>query len=353
MHRAWLGPQTMTTHGNTLFVQTQGAYLGQDGETVRVKVEGQVKLAVPVHHLEGIVCFGRVTISPALIAMCSERNLSIAHFTEYGRFLARMQGPVSGNVLLRREQYRRADDSASCLRIARSVIAAKIQNGRATLLRAGRETEDPERSEQLRRAAERLANTLDDLQKVDSVSAARGFEGDAARVYFDHFNLLIRQQAEHFQMTTRSRRPPLDPLNALLSFLYAILTNDMVSALEGVGLDPAVGFLHVDRPGRPSLALDLVEEFRALIADRMVTSLINLKQIQADGFATQPGGAVVMNDATRRTVLTALTQRKREEVTHPLLNEKVTIGLLPHLQARLLARHIRGDIEDYPALIMK
>lgn len=343
----------MTTHGNTLFVQTQGAYLGQEGETVRVKVEGQVKLTVPVHHLEGIACFGRVTISPGLIAMCSERKVSIAHFTEHGRFVARVQGPISGNVLLRREQYRRADNPAACLRIARSVIAAKIQNGRTTLLRAARETEDSEKSEQLRRAAERLANTLDDLQKAASVDVARGFEGDAARVYFDHFNLLIRQQRDHFQMTTRSRRPPLDPLNALLSFLYAILTNDMVSALEGVGLDPAVGFLHVDRPGRPSLALDLVEEFRSLVADRMVVSLINLKQIQPAGFESQPGGAIVMNDASRRTVLTALTQRKREEVTHPLLNEKVTIGLLPHLQARLLARHVRGDIEDYPALILR
>lgn len=343
----------MTTHANTLFVQTQGAYLSQQGETVRVKIEGQVKLTVPVHHLEGIVCFGRVTVSPALIAMCSERQVSLAFLTEHGRFVARVQGPISGNVLLRREQYRRADDPAACLRVARSIVAAKIQNSRTTLLRGARETDDTENAERLRRVAERLANTLDDLAKADSVDKARGFEGDAARVYFEVFNLLIRQQQDDFRMTERSRRPPLDPLNSLLSFLYAILTNDMASALEGVGLDPAVGFLHVDRPGRPSLALDLVEEFRTLVADRLVLALINLKQVQADGFETQPGGAVVMKEAARRTVLTALTQRKREEVTHPLTGEKVTIGLLPHIQARLLARHLRGDIDDYPALVLK
>jgi CRISPR-associated protein Cas1 len=343
----------MNTHANTLFVQTQGAYLSQDGETVRVKIERQVKLTVPLHHLEGIVCFGRVTVSPSLIAKCAERGLSLAYFTEHGRFVSRMHGPISGNVLLRREQYRRADDPAACLRVARAVVAAKIQNSRTTLLRAARETDDAEKAEQLVQAARRLANTLSDVARAESVDATRGYEGDAARVYFEHFNLLLRQQAADFQMTTRTRRPPRDPLNALLSFIYAIMTNDMVSALEGVGLDPAVGFLHVDRPGRPSLALDLVEEFRTLIADRLVLSLINLKQVQAAGFDSQPGGAVLLTETTRRAVLTALTQRKREEVTHPLLGGKVTIGLLPHLQSRLLARHIRGDLDDYPALVLK
>jgi len=343
----------MNTHANTLFVQTQGAALSKSGETVRVKIDGQCKLTVPLHHLEGIVCFGRVLVSPGLLEECARRGLALAYFTEHGRFVARVVGPISGNVLLRREQYRRADDPAACLRVARSIVAAKIQNGRTTQLRAARETSDPARAEQLNRAALRLANTLDDVAKAATVDATRGYEGDAARVYFEHFNLLIRQQAESFSMTTRSRRPPLDPLNALLSFVYAVLTHDMVSALEGVGLDPAVGFLHVDRPGRPSLALDLLEEFRTLIADRLVLSLINLKQVQPDGFQTQPGGAVLMADATRRAVLTALTQRKRDEVTHPLFGDKVTVGLLPHLQARLLARHIRGDMADYPALMLK
>lgn len=343
----------MTTHANTLFVQTQGAVLSQKGETVRVKVDGQLKLTVPLHHIESIVCFGRVLVSPALMGTCAGRNVGLAYFTEHGRFVARVQGKISGNVLLRREQYRRADDPAACLRVARSVVAAKIQNSRTTLLRTARETDDEQKAESLRRVATRLANTLDDVARADSVDAVRGFEGDAARVYFDHFNLLIRQQGDAFQMTTRSRRPPLDPLNALLSFVYAVVTNDVVSALEGVGLDPAVGFLHVDRPGRPSLALDLVEEFRTLIADRLVLSLINLKQVQPDGIQSQPGGAVLMNDATRRTVLAALTGRKREEVTHPLLEDKMTIGLLPHIQARLMARHLRGDLDDYPALVLK
>jgi len=343
----------MATHGNTLFVQTQGAFLSQRGETVQVKIDGQVKLTVPLHHLEGIVCFGRISVSPSLLAKCSERGMSLAYFTEHGRFVARMQGATSGNVLLRREQYRRADDPAACLAVARAVVAAKIQNSRTTLLRAARETDDADKAEQLGRVALRLARTLEDVARSSAVGVTRGLEGDAARVYFEHFNLLIRQQQESFQMTTRTRRPPRDPLNALLSFVYAILTNDLVSALEGVGLDPAVGFLHVDRPGRPSLALDLLEEFRTLVADRLVLSLINLKQVQPDGFDTQPGGAVIMTEATRRTVLAALTQRKREEVTHPLLGERVAIGLLPHLQARLLARHLRGDLPDYPALTLK
>ena len=343
----------MTTHGNTLFVQTQGAVLGKEGETVRVKVDGQVKLVVPLHHLNGIVCFGRVLVSPSLVQLCAERDVGIAYMSEHGRFVARLVSAVSGNVLLRREQYRRADAAESCLAIARQIIAAKIQNCRTTLLRGGRECGDADKAQQLRRAADRLACTLDVLAKAESIDSARGCEGEAARVYFESFNLLIRQQNESFQMTGRSRRPPLDPLNAMLSFVYSVLTSEMAAALEGVGLDPAVGFLHVDRPGRLSLALDLLEEFRPLLADRLVLSLINLRQVRPDGFQTQPGGAVLMNAETRKTVLAALTQRKREELTHPLLGEKVTIGLLPHLQARLLARHLRGDLETYPALMLK
>lgn len=343
----------MNVHANTLFVQTQGAYLSQRGDTVRVKLDGAVKLTVPMHHLEGISCFGRIGVSPGLMAACSQRGIGLSYFTEHGRFIARLAGPTTGNVLLRREQYRRADDPDACLAIARAVVAAKIQNSRVTLLRARRESENAEKGEQLRRVAARLAQTLDDLARAGSVESIRGLEGDSARVYFENFNLLIRQQHETFFMSTRSRRPPLDPLNALLSFVYAILTNDMVSALEGVGLDPAVGFLHVDRPGRPSLALDLVEEFRTLIADRLVLSLINLKQVQGSGFEVQPGGAVIMNDTTRRAVLTAITQRKREEVIFPLSRERVAIGLLPHLQARLLARYLRGDLVGYPALVLK
>lgn len=343
----------MATHANTLFVQTQGAYLGKDGETVRVKVENEVKLTVPLHHLQGIVCFGRISVSPALMAAAAERDLTISYFSESGRFVARVVSATSGNVLLRREQYRRADDPESCLKIARAIIAAKIQNARVNVLRGARESSSPEDVEQLKRAADRMACSLDTLAKAETLDSARGCEGDAARVYFEAFNGLIRQQRDSFFMTERSRRPPRDPLNALLSFGYAILTHEMAGALESVGLDPAVGFLHVDRPGRLSLALDLLEEFRPLLADRLVLSLINLRQVKAAGFESQPGGAVLMDATTRKTFLTALTQRKRDEVAHPLLGDKVSIGLLPHIQARLLARHLRGDLADYPALILK
>ena len=343
----------MATHANTLYVQTPGAYLGKSGETVRVKVEGQVKLTVPLHHLEGIVCFGRVNLSTALMAEAADRDLTISFFTEHGRFQSRVVSAISGNVLLRREQYRRADQPEACLRIARSIVAAKIQNSRTNLLRGGRESDVPDEAEGLKRTANQLANSLETLSRSATMDSARGCEGDAARAYFGSFNHLIRQQREAFSMNGRSRRPPLDPLNAMLSFVYSVLTHEMAGAVESVGLDPAVGFLHVDRPGRLSLALDLLEEFRALVADRLVLSLINLKQVRPDGFEVQPTGAVLMNAATRKTVLTALTQRKRDEVTHPVLGEKVSVGLLPHIQARLLARHLRGDIADYPALVLK
>jgi len=320
---------------NTLYVQTQGAAVGRSHQTVRVKVEGQVRLQVPLHHLEGIVCFGRVFVSPALLGATGEHGLHVAYFSERGEFLARVVPAVSGNVLLRRQQYRLADQEAACLRLARAFVAGKIQNSRTLLLRSAREGVDETAQAELRRAADRLACALDTLSRADNLDSVRGCEGDAARVYFAAFNAMIRQNKDVFAMGERSRRPPLDPLNALLSFLYALLTRDMAAALEGVGLDPAVGFLHVDRPGRLSLAL------------------VNLRQVQPSGFTMQPGGAVVMEEKTRKAVLAALTQRKKEEIVHPLLQEKVHFGLLPHLQARLLARVLRGDIDDYPALVLK
>jgi CRISP-associated protein Cas1 len=343
----------MNTHANTLYVQTQGALLSRSGETVIVKVEKVKRLTVPVHHLDGIVCFGRVMITPSLIELCADRDVAIAYLTTHGRLVARVTPAVSGNVLLRREQYRRADDAESCIAVARCFVAAKIQNSRQTLQRAARDSKDSDRSAKLSRAVDRLACSIESLPPATTLDQVRGIEGEAARVYFEHFNLLIRQNIDEFQMNGRSRRPPKDRVNALLSFVYAVLTHEMAAAVEAVGLDPAVGFLHADRPGRVSLALDLLEEFRTLVADRLVVSLINLKQVQPDGFEFQPGGAVLMNEATRRAVLTALTQRKKDEVTHPLLGEKVTIGLLPHLQARLLARHLRGDLDTYPALVLK
>jgi CRISPR-associated protein Cas1 len=348
----------MNTHANTLYVQTQGALLSRSGETVIVKIEKVKRLTVPIHHLDGIVCFGRVMVTPSLIELCADRDVAIAYLSSHGRLIARVTPAVSGNVLLRREQYRQADTPDSCIAIARCFVAAKIQNCRLTLLRAAREGrnrggDEADGISSLQRAIDRLACSIDSLPQAASLDQVRGIEGEAARVYFEHFNLLIRQNADAFQMEGRSRRPPKDRVNALLSFVYAVLTHEMAAAVEAVGLDPAVGFLHADRPGRVSLALDLLEEFRTLIADRLVLSLINLKQVQPDGFEFQPGGAVQMTDATRRTVLAALTARKKDEVRHPLLEEKVSIGLLPHIQARLLARHLRGDLETYPALVLK
>lgn len=343
----------MRIHGNTLYVQTAGAYLRKDGETVKVEVEREARLTVPLHHLEGIVCLGRVSVSPPLMAECCERDIGISWMTDEGRYLCRVVGAESGNVLLRRQQYRLADAEATALPIARTIVAAKIQNSRTVLLRGAREAEDAQEEATLRRAVDRLECSIQALSQAETMDVVRGCEGEAARVYFESFNLLLKQQREFFSMTSRSRRPPKDAVNSLLSFVYSVLTHDMASAVSTVGLDPAVGFLHVDRPGRLSLALDLLEEFRAVIADRLVLSLINLKQVQPDGFETQPTGAVVMSHSTRRAVLSALVQRKREELTHPLLDDKVAIGLLPLLQARFLARHVRGDLPAYPAFVGK
>ncbi len=343
----------MHQHANTLFVTTQGAYLGRDHATLQVKVEGKVRLTVPLHHLEGVVCFGRVSVSPAVIAASGEHQLSISFLTEHGQFLARVEPPIQGNVLLRRQQYRLSDSPAACLAVAKPIIAAKIQNARNLLLRAARESDDAAAVEPLRAAAQHIGAVLTGLPAVASLDAARGIEGETARTYFDAFNAMIRQQADFFRMDGRSRRPPRDAVNAMLSFVYALLRHDCEGALQTVGLDPAVGFLHVDRPGRPSLALDLMEEFRALVADRLVLSLINRRQVHAKGFHADPGGAVTMDDETRRTVLTAYGQRKREQVQHPLFQEPVLVGLLPHLQARLLARTLRGDLSEYPGLVLR
>jgi CRISP-associated protein Cas1 len=343
----------MRIHGNTLYVQTAGAYLHKEGETVKVEVERQTKLTVPLHHLDGIVCFGRVSVSPPLMAECCERDIGVSWMTDEGRFQCRVVGAESGNVLLRRQQYRLADSDETALSIARGIVAAKIQNSCGVLLRGARESENSDEEAVLRRAVDRLECSIQSLPAAESLNVVRGCEGEAARVYFESFSLLLKQQREHFAMTERSRRPPKDRLNTLLSFVYSVLTHDMAAALSTTGLDPAVGFLHVDRPGRLSLALDLLEEFRAVIADRLVLSLINLKQVQPDGFETQPTGAVLMSHSTRRAVLSALVQRKREELTHPLLDDKVAIGLLPLLQARFLARHVRGDLPAYPAFVGK
>jgi CRISP-associated protein Cas1 len=338
---------------NTLYVTTQGAYLAKDGETVLVKLEDEVLLRVPIHTLSSVVCFGRVSPSPPLMGMCAERGVTLAFFTVSGRFLARIQGPVSGNVLLRREQYRRSEDEGQASEIARPVVIAKIANCRTVLMRAAREKGDGAGKTALDAAALRLARLVEELEKPKPLDSVRGHEGDAARVYFEVFDHLVSESKEHFFFHVRSRRPPLDNLNALLSFLYTLLTHDVASALEGVGLDPAVGFLHRDRPGRPSLALDLVEELRPVIADRLALSLINRRQVSQLGFRKTESGAVEMDEATRKEVLVAYQKRKQEEILHPFLKEKMAFGIVPHVQAMLLSRHLRGDLEGYPSFLWR
>lgn len=337
---------------NTVFVTTQGAYLSREGETVLVSSDGEKKLQLPVHTLGGIVCFGRVSCSPPLMGLCAERQVCISFLTENGKFLARVQGPASGNVLLRREQFRRADDERHSASLAQSFVLGKVANSRIVLQR-GRRDHPGDGGDAIASALLSLSRVLAELQEPQELALVRGREGEAARIYFGVFGHLVTAQKESFFFHERSRRPPLDNVNALLSFLYTLLVHDIVAALESVGLDPAVGYLHRDRPGRPGLALDLMEEFRAFLVDRLVLSLINRQQVSADGFHRSESGGVVMDDSTRKAVLIAWQKRKQEEIQHPFLGEKVPIGLLPYVQALLLARYLRGDLDGYPPFIWR
>lgn len=339
---------------NTLYVTTQGAYLSREGETVLVRVERETRLRVPIHTLGGIVCFGQVSCSPPLMQLCGERRVAISFLSEYGRFWARVDGSVSGNVLLRREQYRRADDLAKSAEIARAVVIAKVANSRTVLLRALRDHADNAGAQPLRDGVRRMGHILNALKDEQiPLDSVRGREGEAARTYFSVFDHLVTAQKENFFFRERSRRPPLDNLNALLSFLYTLLRHDVAAALESVGLDPAVGYLHRDRPGRPGLALDLMEEFRPFLADRMALSVINRQQVRGKDFRKTETGAVFMDDNVRKEVLVAYQKRKQEEIRHPFLGEQVKVGLLPFIQAMLLARYLRGDLDGYPPFFWK
>ena len=334
---------------NTVYVTTEGAALKKDGENLVAEIEGVEKARVPLHMLASVVTFGPILISPALIGICAERGITIALMDRVGRFQARIEGPVSGNVLLRRAQYRVADAATD---VVRSIVMGKISNQRAVIRRAlrdyGSEMPEPARAA-LNQTTERLAMILRRVQMADdSIDLLRGSEGEAAMLYFAVFDHLIRSPDAELRWSSRSRRPPLDPMNALLSFLYTLLTHDCRSACEAVGLDPAVGFLHRDRPGRPSLALDLMEELRAPLADRLALSLVNRRQLRAGDFRHMESGAVLLTDEARKTVLTAWQERKKEERLHPFLQEKAPFGLVPYLQAQMLARHLRGDIDAYP-----
>lgn len=332
---------------NTLYVTTEPSYLRLDHETVRMEVEGDTRAQVPLHHLGAIVCFGNVLMSPALIGRCAEDGRSIVLMSRSGRFRARVVGPQSGNILLREAQFEQARSEAACTHIARALVAGKVQNSRRLTVRAAREVDNPKRQQGLEAAAEHLGRTLTYLKSADSTDEIRGLEGDAAKTYFGVLSHMVRQQRGTFEMVGRSRRPPRDPFNAVLSFLYTLLLNDCNAAAEGVGLDAQMGFLHVSRPGRPSLGLDLMEELRAPVADRLALTLINRRQLTRGDFRSCEGGAVLLNEDGRKTVIEAYQKRKQDEVTHPFLDRSMEIGLIPHTQARLLARTLRGDMDRY------
>lgn len=341
---------------NTIYVSSEGAYLRKDGQNLVVEVEGAERGRVPLHLLEGVVSFGRVGVSPSLMAACAEAGIALSLLEPNGRFLARVEGRRTGNVLLRRTQYRVADDPARQVPIVRAMVTAKTANQRAVARRALRDhgaAMDPAARDALAGMERKLTDVGRRALATDGVDALRGLEGEAAQAYFAGFDLFVRTEGEAFRFRGRSRRPPLDRINALLSFLYAMLGHDCRSALETHGLDPQVGFLHADRPGRASLALDLMEELRPVLADRLALSLVNRRQLAAADFVVESPGGVRLTEDARRTVLTAWQDRKREELRHPFLNEAMPLGLVASAQAQLLARHLRGDLDGYPAFFWK
>ncbi|RCK73302.1 MAG: CRISPR-associated protein Cas1 [Ignavibacteriae bacterium] len=347
----------MRKHLNTLYITSDDAYVRKEQETFVVEIkdsEGNWKKAfqAPIRTIENIVCFGFKPLTPQLMAYCAENNVGISYLTETGQFLARVYGKQQGNVLLRKSQYALSDSKTESLKIARPIIAAKVSNYRYLLLRHQRNHPD-NCPDSVTKAAELLGYRLKNIKEVETLDELIGYEGECANTYFSVLSNLITAQKDDFKFTQRSKRPPLDPPNALLSFLYAIIANDVRSALETVGLDPQVGFLHQIRPGRPSLALDLMEELRAYLGDRIMLNLINLKQVTIKDFEFRESGEVRISDGARKEILSTYQKRKQEEITHPFLGEKITIGLLPHIQAQLLARYIRGDISDYPPFYLK
>lgn len=339
--------------GNTLYVVSPDAYLSQEGENVVVQKKGDEIHRVPMHNLDGIVAFGYTGASPALMGGCAERGIALTFLTMHGRFLARVCGEEQGNVLLRKEQYRVSDSEERSAAVARGIVTGKLFNSRWVVERAARDYALRLDAEKLHSVSGSIARSLKKLSSAKALEEIRGIEGEAATQYFSVLDELILQQKEQFFFRTRNRRPPTDNVNALVSFVYTLLAHDTASALETAGLDPYVGFLHRDRPGRLSLALDLMEEFRSVLADRFVLTLINTRQINGGGFVQKEDGAVLMDDDTRKTVLAAWQKKKQETMTHPLLGEKMEWGLAPYSQALLLARYLRGDIDTYPPFLWK
>lgn len=338
---------------NVLYVTNPEAYLFKDGENLVVRVgEGEV-LRTPIHYLEGIITFGHMGASPALLGMCVEKNVAVSFLTGFGKHLATVQGAPRGNVLLRRKQYRLADSEAESAALATAFIIGKIANCRTVLRRFISDYGDRAETGEMEKVGKLMARSVLKLGKKPGLDEVRGIEGETARSYFSVFDQLIVNQKNHFFMRGRNRRPPRDNVNALLSFLYTLLLHETRSALLTVGLDPYVGFLHRDRPGRLGLGLDLMEEFRPYMADRLALSLINRQQVNASNFIEKESGGVIMEDDARKKVLEAWQNKKREKLTHPFLGEKIPVGLLPYAQALLLARHLRGDLEHYPPFIWR
>lgn len=339
---------------NTLYVSQDGAHLHKDGGAIVVRLKKEKIGQFPIIAIGEVVCFGfGVSVSPPLAEYCACQGITVSYVHGTGRFLARMEGPLRGNVLLRRRQYRDSDSPMRSLDIARCCVAAKISNQRNVLLRFLRNHPDAIGADAVRKSLAEMDHAHRKTRSTPSVDTLRGLEGEASASYFHVFDHLILVKEEAWRFAGRSRKPPMDRINALLSFIYSILALDLRSALETVGLDPYVGFLHVERPGRPSLALDMMEEFRAPLADRVVLSLVNLRQVTASGFTIGPAGDVQMTPETRKTVLAAYQNRKREVVQHPFMEEPMEVGIAFLVQARLLARFIRGDLDLYPAFLWR
>lgn len=338
---------------NTLYVTSPNRYLALEGENVVVFEEQQEIGRVPLHNLDSIITFGYTGASPALMGACAQRNIDLTFMSGHGRFLARITGEVKGNVILRKQQYRVSESKEERLKIAKNFVLGKLYNSRWVLERAVRDYPMRLDCEHIKTQSRRIAEAMKTVTQCEDAAALLGVEGEAATLYFSVFNQLILQQQEDFVFQGRNRRPPLDYVNALLSFCYSLLAGMCASALEGVGLDSYVGFYHTDRPGRISLALDLMEELRSIMADRFVLTLINRKMITKNDFIRKENGAVILNDTGKKIVLSAWQTKKQDLIRHPFLEEKMEWGVVPHAQSLLLARYLRGDLEEYPPFFWK
>lgn len=338
---------------NTLYVTSPEAHLGRERENVLVYVDDEVRLRIPIHNLEGIITFGYTGASPALMHLCASRGVALSFLSRRGRLLAKVASPVKGNVLLRKRQYDLSDDSEITLELARNFVFGKLLNTRTVLRRFLRDHKEKDGVKEVDKAVRDLTGQIEKLMYVQSLDILRGIEGEAARTYYGVFNYLILDSKEQFYFGGRNRRPPLDKTNAMLSFLYSLLAHDCAAALETVGLDPQVGFLHRIRPGRSSLALDLMEELRPYLVDRLTLSLINTRQVDEKDFVIKESGGVLLTDEGRKKVIDAWQTRKQQEVLHPYFEEWIEVGLIPYAQAMLLARCIRGDIDGYPPFVTR